>query len=298
MFTHGGSVRRAVVAATAALVLGGALGACKPFDDDKDAGKGAAPSGASSASASNGTDGKAGSSGGETPKAPSGKVEKGVVKGHVSDGLGNPVKGAKVVVDNQLLYDSNMVLVTDDRGDYRAEMPPMAATYAVTASFDKTYNGTKYTFRLAAQNPDPFAGNEGAVRDFTWKLSGPQEDLPDAFYGGSVLFYLNPTNPADGGYADSTNVQFTLTPVGTLADGSTGKTVTRKAESTGDGFGVRDIPVGRYKITASYLNGPGGRPQPVKLQIRNSGQAPVAELTADFKQYLTDHQRIELEAQL
>lgn len=282
----GRSMRRALVAVVAAGVLGGSLSACTSGDDKDAKGKG---DGKTTVSASSGGS-TGGSSGGSGNGKPSGKVEAGVVKGHVSDPLGNPVKGAEVVVDNQLLYDSNIVLVTDDRGDYRAEMPTFAATYAVTATMGKTYNGAKYTFDLAPSDPSPFVGKEGAVRDFTWQLTGPRPE-GDFFYGGILDVYVNPSNPRDGSYVDQTDVRFVLTPVGTLVDGSTGKTVTKTPE-TGQ-FEIPDIPVGRYKITAVYA--PKGKaPVPMKVGLRGSGQL-ASEVTGDFKQEVA-HQILKVDA--
>lgn len=272
----GTAMRRALVAAVAVGVLGGSLGACGG-DGDADGTKPAASGG--------GRDGS------------SGELEAGVVKGRVTDSAGNPIKGAEIVVDNQFLYDSNIVLTTDAQGKYRAEMPGAAATYNVTASFKKTYNNAKYTFRLAPENPEPFAGRDGAVRDFTWKLTGEQPDAPDTFYGGTVLFNLSPINPADDSYVDSAGVTLTLTPTGPLVDGTSGKPVTKRAENTGDGWAVRDIPVGPYKITAT-LTTDSGRKQPLAIRTRDEAGPYTADVTATFKPYLTDHQRIELELAL
>jgi len=280
----GVSVRRGLVAVVATAVLGGSLVACGDGDGSDVFGAG----GNGSATAS---------TGGGGADAPSDAVEEGVVKGHVADSAGRPIKGAEIVVDNQLLYDSNMVLTTDDRGNYRAEMPGIAATYSVTASFRKTYHNITYTFRLAPKNPEAFVGREGAVRDFTWKLTGEQADAPDSFHGGSVLFYLDAVNPVDDSYVDSAGVRLTLTPVGPLVDGSTGKTITKSAENTGDGWGVRDVPVGRYTISAT-LTGESGRTQPLRVRLRDGDRPAAAEVTADFAPYLTDLQRIELELEL
>ncbi len=277
-------MRRGLVTAVVATVLGGSLTACNDGDGANEVFGGGGPQATASG----------GGGGGDSS---SGEVEAGVVKGRVTDSAGNPIKGAEIVVDNQLLYDSNLVLVTDAKGNYRAEMPGIAATYNVTASFEKTYNNTTYTFRLAPDNPEMFVGQEGAVRDFTWKLTGEQPDASDSFYGGSVLFNLSPINPVDDSYVDSAGVKLTLTPVGPLVDGSTGKSVTKSAENTGDGWGVRDIPVGRYKITATFT-GESGRTQPLRVRLREDGGPYAADVTADFEPYLTDHQRIELELAL
>ncbi|MEU8133998.1 carboxypeptidase regulatory-like domain-containing protein [Streptodolium elevatio] len=277
---RGSTIWRVLVAAVAVTVLGGSLGACVLTGDDKD---GAA--GTSAGDASGGSS--------DQPKKPGdAKVEPGVVKGRVVGTDGKPIANAEIVVDNQLLYDSNLVLATDAHGEYRAELPPIAATYRVTASFKTSYEGEKATFPLAPDDDAAFAGNQGAVRDFTWKLTGKRDDMPDMYYGGSVTYYLGATNPVDDSYADSANVRLMLTPVGPLVDGSAGKPVTTEPEQTGNGWEVRDVPVGRYRITAVYAAD--GRRQPLKVQLRNSGKPFAAEVTAVFENEL-DHYRIELE---
>jgi hypothetical protein len=73
---------------------------------------------------------------------------------------------------------------------------------------------------------------------------------------------------------DRKAIEFTLTPVGALIDGSTGQTL--KVKST-DGFNLYDIPMGRYSISASF-NG-----TPLKLRRWNTNDSFVTSLQADFQ---------------
>ena len=193
-----------------------------------------------------------------------------VASGAVIDGQGKPLPNVEIVVDNQLLYDSNETGKTDDRGRYRIELPSFAATWHVSATHSVEYHGWTYAFSLHPNDDSAFAGNTGGVRDFEWKLSGKRPD--DGFYGAYVVGYTEP----DDFDLQVRDVELTLVPDGPLADGSKGETVSGKFVSTPDGDAVQDIPLGRYTISAK-LEG-----VPLGLRIRNSGAAYDDSLTSDF----------------
>ena len=202
--------------------------------------------------------------GGDTP------VTAFVASGTVVDGLGKPLPNVEIVVDNQLLYDSNETGKTDARGRYRIELPSFAATWHASATHSVEYHGTTYVFSLHPNDDSAFAGNTGGVRNFEWKLSGTRPD--DGFYGAYVVGY---TEPGDFDL-QVTDVELTLVPDGPLVDGSKGETVSGKFVSTPDGDAVQDIPLGRYTISAE-LEG-----VPLGIRIRNSGAAYEESLTSDF----------------
>ncbi|GGP05127.1 hypothetical protein GCM10012278_23300 [Nonomuraea glycinis] len=218
------------------------------------------------------------------------EVEAGVLKGRVVGTDGKPIQGAEIVADNQLLYDSNLVVSTDADGLYRVDTD-VAATFHVTASKKIDFNGKTYLVELAPEDDTSFAGPTGAVRNFTWKLTGEKpDDL--GHYGSSVLFYLDSVDPQNSEvYLEDENVEVTLTPEGPLADGSQGSTITRKAIRTPDGSGLVDVPLGRYRISANYQG------RPLQVGLRNSGQY-AAELVADFTQHISSVYWIELELKL
>ncbi|GAB2990406.1 hypothetical protein GCM10023080_065250 [Streptomyces pseudoechinosporeus] len=222
-----------------------------------------------------------------------GTLEAGVVKGRVTDEAGRPLRGAKVVVQSQVYDDTDLVLVTDGQGSYRAEMPKASGTFAATATITRTRQGTSYTFDLAPDTADPFTRQHGAVRDFTWRTSGRQGS-GERWYGGSVTYNVRLGDaPADKRLSPE-NVHLTLTPVGPLIDGSTGGTIARREPRfTGQGWAVVDVPVGRYRITAEYA-APGGKPRP--LLVRSTGtEAFSDEVTADFKQDKDNRQTLSVE---
>ena len=54
-----------------------------------------------------------------------------------------------------------------------------------------------------------------------------------------------------------------------------------RLKSTGDGWAIPDVPVGRYKITAHHAP-ENAKPTPIQIRLRNKGKFADA-LTADFE---------------
>ncbi|MEU6999217.1 carboxypeptidase-like regulatory domain-containing protein [Nonomuraea sp. NPDC046570] len=215
-------------------------------------------------------------------------AEAGVLKGRVVDAAGDPVAGAQIVADNQLLYNSNLVMTTDENGRYRVSTDVPTATFRVTGTVTRSFEGRDYTMELTPHDDTPFAGTDGAVRDFTWRLTGKRSDGL-GFYGSMVLFHLesyNPQNPEV--FLQDEDVVLTLTPQGPLIDGSPGEVITRRAERGGDGSGVLDVPIGRYEITAEHLG------NPLRIRLRDTGEYGPSVITG-FSPFLTTIHRIQLD---
>lgn len=196
--------------------------------------------------------------------------EEGVVAGRILDTFGEPLVGAEVVADNQVSYDSNLVGITDEDGVYRLELPDLAATWHMTATHTVAYHGQDYHFDLHPIVDDPFAGSDGAVRDFEWRLTGKRPD--DGVYGAFVVAYAQP-----GDVLKLEDVTLTLVPDGPIVDGSDGETISGKLENTPDGDALTDVPVGRYTITAEL------RSQPLEVKLRNASGGFHDAVTADFE---------------
>ncbi|MEN3540208.1 carboxypeptidase-like regulatory domain-containing protein [Microbispora sp. ZYX-F-249] len=223
----------------------------------------------------------------DSREAEPGEVERGVLKGRVADERGRPIEGAEVVADNQLLYDSNEVARTGGDGRYRVATN-IGATFHASATITRRYNGREYSLSLAPDDDAPFAGPSGAIRNFTWKLTGAKPDGL-GFYGGKVLFRVDLNDQLDtGAFLEDEKVRLTLVPDGPLIDGSEGSRIVRTATRNGDGSGLEDVPIGRYRITADYE----GRPLAVKL--RGAGDY-AQEVVADFTPVMTGVYWIELE---
>lgn len=185
-----------------------------------------------------------------------------LASGQVLDSKGAPMPGVQVFADNTLGYNSNVLGVTDAQGRYRIVLPEVATTWNVTASITRSINGEEFRFDMHPDNPAAFAGVDGGVRNFTWRMSGAR---PDGYvYGNSVWSYGNPTSEFD---FDDRELEYTLVPVGPLVDGTTGQTITRMAEDAGAGWGVADVPFGRYRISARHA--PTGRA--LRVRLRDQG---------------------------
>ncbi len=110
-------------------------------------------------------------------------------------------------------------------------------------------------------NPNAFAGFDGAVRNFTWKISGAKPDV--GYYGSPVKAYGELLS-----FINMPDVELTLTPDGVLIDGSAGAVIKKRLVDVGGGeYGIDDVPIGKYTITArnAVTN------QPLEIRIRNTG---------------------------
>jgi hypothetical protein len=229
------------------------------------------------------------SNGGPADPGPgAGGVEPGVLKGVVLDSQGRPVAGAKVFADHTLYYDTNAIGVTDAGGRYRIDVRNPPGGWHATAQLERQYNGQRLGFDLDADDDAPFGGATGAVRNFTWKLSGRRHDGGD--YGSKVIAYRDLVGAAD---LEARFVELTLEPVGPLVDGSEGRTITARLENTPDGDAVPDVPVGRYRVTARYAPD-GEAASALTVRPRNTG-AYAASVTVDFKPLTSTILRVELD---
>ncbi|WP_248927005.1 stalk domain-containing protein [Paenibacillus hamazuiensis] len=200
----------------------------------------------------------------QPPKQPQAQeaAEPYVVKGYVRDAAGNPLSGVSVYADNTLLYDSSILGVTDDNGYYRLELPAIATTWRMTGEFSMEVGGKTYDFDLIADGDRPFAGNTGAIRNFTWK-----NDL------GYIYVYPDHFSFEDGlPQFNLTDLELTLEPVGPMIGGSAGqKIVKRCGPMEVAGEGIDKIPLGRYKATARWLPS-GSKPIPMLIKIEGEGK--------------------------
>ncbi|WP_067179943.1 carboxypeptidase-like regulatory domain-containing protein [Microtetraspora niveoalba] len=270
---------RLLAAGVLLMTLGGCGMVAVPTDDD---GRGASRNGDASARR---TDDHA-----TGRRAGSGEIEPGVLKGRVVDAEGGPVAGALIAADNQMVYNSNLIVPTDADGFYRVETPG-SFTFHATGTVTRRLDGREYVMDLEPDDDNPYAGPEGAIRNFTWRLAGTKPG-DRGHYGGAVLFYLNAADPGNPEvFLEDEKVTLTLTPQGPLIDGSTGRTITARAERTPDGSGLPSVPIGRYRITASY--------EDRQLRVRSRGDEEYArEVVADFTSVMTGIYRIELELSL
>lgn len=227
------------------------------------------------------------------------QVEGYVVKGRVVNSQGSPIKGALITIDNQLLYNSNLQAVTDANGQYRIQLPKIAATYMAYAEYSTIYEGVKHSVDLIPDVDEPLAGNEGAIRNFTVKL----DSATGTGGSGEVLFYMmDLIHPLDPVLVPPSreDVILTLEPVGMMLDGTVGgKKIVSKGSNSNNGFGVHHVPVGKYKVSAVYAP-PGEEPQPLLIRVVSTMQDnPFTDsVVTGFSSVTSKIHRMELELKL
>jgi hypothetical protein len=197
------------------------------------------------------------------------------VTGTVRDGAGRPIAGAQVVADH-MLYQAVYVLgTTDAEGRYRLDLGQQIGSWRVNASLLRSYHGRTYRVPLHSDTDVPFAGIDGAVRHFTWRLTG--ETHQGTAYGVPAWVYVNasPDNTVD--LVRYPDVEMTFTPVGPLIDGSAGQRVVVRLT---DGFRVEDLPLGRYAVTARWVPADGA-PRAMAVRVRGT-DAYTASAVADW----------------
>ncbi|GGO40026.1 carboxypeptidase regulatory-like domain-containing protein [Deinococcus humi] len=190
--------------------------------------------------------------------------------GTVKNAAGQPIAGAEVWADNTLYYDMNALGTTDAQGRYTIALPRnQPGTWRAGGHVKTKYANEWYELSLVPDTNAAFATDQGAVRNFTLRISGERPGGGE--YGGKLYPYFGEA----GGDFDMDQVEFTLTPTGPLIDGSVGSVITRHRDDTM----VRDIPIGKYVVTARYVP-TGGPVRPMVLMGRNeSAYAPSTTIT-------------------
>lgn len=200
--------------------------------------------------------------------------EPGYVTGRVVDTRGQPVAGAKILLDNPVFYASYINGSTRDDGRYRIRVQPGA--WRAQASLERDYHGRTYTLELHGEDTDSF-DEEGAVRDFAWKLEGRTPRSRYGYYGGFIQL-----SSAIGFHDAFEDIELLLVPDGPLIDGSAGSTLRLRLGDHYwvDRFQVEDIPIGRYTVSAT-LSG-NGRQRPLRIQDWHTQGDFVPRLQLDF----------------
>jgi hypothetical protein len=184
---------------------------------------------------------------------------KGIVNGVVKYADGSPIVNAKVVIENTILYASYVFGTTNSKGEYSVPVP--IGSWKASVQIEKEFLGKKYKYDLHPDNANAFAGYDGAVRNFTWKISGAKPG--GGYYGSPVKAYGDLLS-----FMNMQDVELTLTPDGALIDGSAGMVIKKRLVDVGGGeYGIDDVPVGKYSITAKNV----ATNQALDIRIRNTG---------------------------
>jgi hypothetical protein len=203
--------------------------------------------------------------------------QNGYVKGKVVDSKGTALKDVTILIDNTIIYNSYLSAVTAADGSYQIKL--VNGAWIAYAEMNVPYNGKTYKVNLHPDNAAGF-GIEGAVRNFSWKLTGQKPTPLTGHYGGTIII----DKYVQSSIYDSENIEFTLTPVGKLIDGSDGQVITTKhGQPSTDTYGkLVDIPIGRYAITAVYTSSTGNVPLKLRNKL-NTSTGFTNSLQVDFE---------------
>ncbi|MBB3838447.1 hypothetical protein FHS57_002452 [Runella defluvii] len=189
------------------------------------------------------------------------------ISGTVKDAAGNPLRGARIRVENPNGNNIHYTATTNEAGKYSVTVSAIGG-YKIYAWKESVFEDQLYQIRLGMEKESDYdAFNvpaSGTTKDFVWKLSGR---IPDrvaskengtGYFGGTIKFinYNAFTDEMPAG----TEVSVLFTPVAEAKylDGTSavGKTIERKftiASGVGQAYYLNDIPATKYKITVSSL---------------------------------------------
>ena len=204
-------------------------------------------------------------------------AQPGMMTGQVVDTQGKPLAGVTVEANNTL-FDTTPTVTTTTGADGRYKVQvPRSSSWRPYAYMSRTYNGRTYKLDLHPDVADSFPGDTGGVRNFRWKLTGDKPAPLQGKYGMTLYVQPDPDAPSD-----IENFKLTLTPLGPLVDGSTGKEL-KVSTSYAQQSLVEDIPLGRYKLTASY-EPPGKASRPMVVDaVRMGPQQWADSVTVEFE---------------
>jgi hypothetical protein len=219
-------------------------------------------------------------------------TEAGVITGRVVTEQGAPIGGAQLRIvgytgSDNLGQDIETVTSGPD-GVYRYEAG--SGLYEVLGVAPLEFDGQTYLFEL---EPVDGACNQefseaGIVEDMVLRLTGisPCDQAADPtnyleYHGAAVQLF----NQLSGSYGSDAVVEYVLEPATPLADGSPSETLTlsRTIDALQTSFGpiegtwvLHDIPLARYEVTASLVEG--GSRVPLRVSLDSGGPADSVEL--------------------
>lgn len=179
-----------------------------------------------------------------------GQPNNGTVRGRVVNQQGQPIGQARIHISNDIYYNVGVQTTSNDNGLYQANIPE--GSWRAYAQINVEYQGRLFQrLDLDPENTQSFTADSAAVRNFTWKLTGLKPEPLAGYYGGLIALYNDPNCEI----WDVENIEFTLTPLAPLIDGSQGATLKLKSGLPGsDNFKLlKDVPIGKYEVTAKHL---------------------------------------------
>jgi hypothetical protein len=195
----------------------------------------------------------------------------GHARGMVKDGAGRPVAGASVVIESTAAggLATSVTATTNAQGVYDIPVP-FGVARALMGGHTVRRDGQPFTLSLQPADgaSEDFPSRQGHVENFvlrTWGVADPAHvaespHYPGHYYGGSVRVQWFGDDIPKGGV-----VEVTLTPQGPLLDGGAGKTLVYRLANGGRGdVSLNDIPLGRYVMTARFLED--GKADPLRVR--------------------------------
>lgn len=204
------------------------------------------------------------------------KATKGIITGRVADAQNKPLKDAKVTVEHTVWYNNYLFGTSDNDGKFQVSIPnEPAGDWTAKAQLTRTAYGQVYTFDLKPDKTDAFRKEDGAVRNFKWLLSGERPGHT-GYYGAHVDLYQFATD------IDMAKLKIVFSPYPgepQLIDGTTAVAFESPITEVAGTYMVRDVPVGKYTIKASY---PGKK---ILLNNRHEDDANEESKTVVFGKY-------------
>ena len=212
---------------------------------------------------------------GATSARQGGAAEPNVISGRVTNEVGDPIAGTRVRIvgytGGASLGREIETVMSGADGGYRYTVP--RGLYEVLGQATIEFDGQSYVFDLepADGRCDQQMSDDGIVKDLVLRLTGlkpcRRDALPDNYlsYNGAAIQLFGRMT---GNHSPDAVVEYTLEPIGPLADGSSGRTLTMKRTipdlSTSAGpidstWILYDIPLAKYRVTAALLEQDGRR---------------------------------------
>ena len=208
------------------------------------------------------------------PQFPALAKKPGVVRGYVYDTNGKPLKGAKLGVRSTAVggFYSGASATTDEKGYYEVSAPAgVAHFYCADYAVEHGEGLAAVSLHPADGEAGSFATPNGEVENFVllpYGIANRAKALDDPrasgnYYGGTVVLGWTidddrPIFSSPSNVPNNSTIEFTLTPVGPLMDGSRGRTIViRKtvSASSPSQLYINNIPVAPYQVSARLVGG-------------------------------------------
>lgn len=245
--------------------------------------------------ATNANPGATTSNPGPTAAGPVTPGEANVISGFVSTAMGRPIAEAVLEILGYVggagLGEVFGTVESGADGVYRTDVP--AGYYEVFGQAGVEFDGQAYLFDLEATNGScgVVMSEEGIVRDFVLPLTGfkgcrpgLKTDYYTSYHGAAIQLF-----DGTSGHGADAVIVYTLEPIGSLADGSTGerldiaRTVGALQTSAGpidSTYILHDIPLARYRVSAAMWEGDGT--EVLLLVSSDTATTPASEVEISF----------------